>query len=185
MRQLLCSCAVMCLFCISIAAQNTAPTTSSTTAHVEPIHIILDGAHKPGECMVEGRAVDREVRELQYPAGWTVAIMCTPVRWEEILQQVNPPRTDAAFTRISQRITVVNGAIFHEFPSHARHILAHELAHIQCNCADEYRVEKLAFTLEKTHVRPRVERAATPAAPATSTAAPTAAPVAVPAEALH
>ncbi len=116
----------------------------------DPIRIVLDGAHRPGECLEEGKLVQKEVQTLVFPPGWTIAIMCTQVRWEQILQQANPPLTHAAFTRMSQRLTVLNGAIFHEFPPNYHHIMAHELGHIRCGgCADEGYVEKLAVRLEK------------------------------------
>jgi hypothetical protein len=55
---------------------------------------------------------------------------------------------------------VLNGAIFHEFPPRYRHIMAHELAHIQCNCADESYADSLADKLEKkkTEAREKAER---------------------------
>jgi hypothetical protein len=115
----------------------------------EPIHIVLDGARKPGDCLLEGEAVRKEVQTLPFPPGWKIAIMCTPVRWATLIEQVNPPRTHTAFTSLNQRITVLNGAIFHDFPLRYRHTMAHELAHIQCECTDEGYAEKLADELEK------------------------------------
>jgi hypothetical protein len=146
---------VLSLLPTSVLAESTEAVPAGSTiaakaAKPQPIKIVLDGARKSGDCMVEGRAVQQAVQTLRFPAGWTIAIMCTPVRWEQLIQQVNPPRTHAGFTRISERITVLNGAIFHEFPPKYRHILAHELGHIQCGgCNDEGYVEKLAFQLEK------------------------------------
>jgi hypothetical protein len=116
----------------------------------EPIKIVLDGARRPGECVEEGKLVQKEVQTLVFPPGWTIAIMCTMVRWEQIVEQANPPLTHAGFTRMSQRLTVLNGAIFHDFPPNYRHIMAHELGHIKCGgCTDEGYVEKLAVQLEK------------------------------------
>jgi hypothetical protein len=119
------------------------------TAKPEPIHIALDGARKPGDCMQEGKAVQQELQTLHFPPGWKIAIVCSPVRWQILTQPMDTPHTPIAFTRPNQRLTALNGAIFHEFPPHYRHILAHELGHIQCNCADEALVEQLASKLEK------------------------------------
>lgn len=102
--------------------------------------------------MAEGMKLRDELRTLAYPPGWTLAIMCTPVRWEALLRSADIRNTSAAFTRISERITVFNGAIFREFPPRYRHIMAHELAHIQCDCRDEVAADKLAGKLEKISV---------------------------------
>jgi hypothetical protein len=117
---------------------------------VEPIHIVLDGARKPGDCVEEGKAVQKELQTLPFPPGWKIAIMCTPVRWQAITSPLDQPAgTPEAFTVASQRLTVLDGAIFHQFPPHYRHVMAHELAHIQCKCSDEIRAEKLAHNLEQ------------------------------------
>jgi hypothetical protein len=114
-----------------------------------PIHIVLDGTRKPGDCKAEGLAVQRELQTLPFPPGWTIAVMCTPARWDLILREADVRNTHAAFTRPKERITILNAAIFHDFPPNYRHIMAHELAHIQCGCADEAVAEKLASELEE------------------------------------
>jgi hypothetical protein len=116
-----------------------------------PIHIVLDGAKNPGDCVAEGEKVNTELQTLHFPPGWRVAIMCTPVRWQAILQQADVRNTDAAFTRISERITILNGDIFRVYTTNYRHIMAHELAHIMCTCADEGKAEKIAHKLERQH----------------------------------
>ena len=131
------------------AASVKSAVPAPSPAPPQPIHIVLDGARKAGDCVTEGSIVQHEVQTLPFPPGWTIAIMCTPVRWETLLQQADPGKTHAAFTRLGERITVLNGDIFHDFPLRYRHIMAHELGHIQCGCADEARAEKLAEQLEK------------------------------------
>src|ERR1043165_7687006 len=86
----------------SVAQQSAAPRVSPFA----PIRILLDGARKPGDCASEGKLLQAELADLRFPPGWTLAIMCTAVRWETVLQQVNPPYTHDAFTRRSARITV-------------------------------------------------------------------------------
>ncbi len=100
--------------------------------------------------MVEGTAAQKQIVSLGYPAGWTVAIMCTETRWTALLASIDERRPRLrAFTRLKERITVIDGAIFRESPPNYRHIMAHELGHIRCECADENRVEHLAFELER------------------------------------
>jgi hypothetical protein len=139
------------------AADATVPAVLSppTAAKPAPIHIVLDGTRKPGDCKAEGLAVQQELQTLPFPPGWTIAIMCTPVRWDVILREADIRNTHAAaFTRPKERITILNAAIFHDFPLNYRHIMAHELAHIRCGCADEAVAEKLAFELEKARQSP-------------------------------
>lgn len=132
--------------------QNLAESSVS----IFPIHIILDGA-KPGECQFELSSLQKELRDLHFPAGWTIAVMCNPVRWKMAVQHSDATGSSAAYTGLRKRMTVVNGAIFREFPARYRQILAHELAHIVCNCSDEDRADKLARALEKPPV-PQVSR---------------------------
>jgi hypothetical protein len=166
-RILLCACLLVLPAFAELSAvadvliTTGAPSLSAKAPKLrEPIHIVLDGAQKPSDCMTEGRIVQNEMQTLPFPPGWTVAIMCTPVRWQTILQQADSPPTQTAFTSFSQRLTILNGAIFRGFPATYRHTLAHELAHVQCQCKDEARAERLAKELEKkssTKPKPRTE----------------------------
>ena len=138
----------------ALAADKSTTTPEPRVSPEAPIRIVLDGTRHPGDCVKEGKQLQAELQTLRYPPGWTLAIMCTPVRWDSILREADVRNTDAAFTRISERITIFNGDIFREFPPNYRHIMAHELAHITCNCADEGRTEKIAHELERTSPSP-------------------------------
>jgi len=150
MRPALALAGVLLLSVIMSAQQETSAALARVSPFA-PIRIVLDGARKIGDCVAERKLLQGELANLPFPPGWTLAIMCTPVRWATIFQQVSPPYTRDAFTRISERITVFNGAVFREFPSRHRHIMAHELAHVRCGCADENQVEGLAYMLERAH----------------------------------
>jgi len=131
------------------AKRESITTPGPRVSPYAPIRIVLDGERRPGECVPEGKRLQAELETLHYPAGWTLAIMCTAVRWDSILREADVRNTHVAFTRISERITVFNSNIFHDFPQNYRHIVAHELGHINCNCADEGKAEELAHEMEK------------------------------------
>lgn len=112
------------------------------------VQIVLDGARKAGDCKQEGSLLFSELHLFRFPPGWRVAIVCTPVRWEQILQQRDLDYRTRAFTNLESRLTVLNGDIFREFPSNYRHIIAHELGHVRCQCKEEDRADQIADRLE-------------------------------------
>lgn len=137
------------LFSLPVFAQTVATTTHGSPERPKEQPIVLDGAHRPADCAVERDLVQHELQTLQFPPQWTLVIACTPLRWEALLHQLHPPYTRSAFTGLADRVTVLNGAMFHEFPPNYRHVIAHELAHAKCNCSDEQKAEELALELEK------------------------------------
>lgn len=153
---------VVCLWLLALPVFSQTGATGVRSSRNVPERpreaaIVLDGAHKPADCAVERDLVQKELQTLQFPPGWTLVIACTQLRWDALFHQLHPPYTRFAFTGLADRVTVLNGAMFHEFPPNYRHVIAHELAHVKCNCSDEQKAEELAFRLEKngtaeTHV---------------------------------
>lgn len=146
--------AVVYLWLFALPASSQTGATGVRTSQIVPqepedVSIVLDGARKAADCATERDLAQKELQTLQFPARWTVVIACTPSRWEALLHQLHPPYTRFAFTGLADRVTVLNGAMFHEFPPNYRHVIAHELAHVKCSCSDEQRAEELAFELEK------------------------------------
>lgn len=122
---------------------------AGTVAAGRLVRIVLDGAHGAKDCKEEGALLFGELHLLRYPAGWRVAIICNSVRWEQIIQQRDLDHRTRAFTNLESQLTVLNGDIFHEFPSNYRRIIAHELGHVRCRCRDEKVAEKVASELER------------------------------------
>ncbi|MFB3917758.1 MAG: hypothetical protein ACE14M_13580 [Terriglobales bacterium] len=98
-------------------------------------------------CQVEHDGVMLALQTLHFPNDWTIYIMCSRVHWEDARIKANSPNTRTAFTLLDSRLTVINGAIFGGLPGQYRRILAHELGHIECQCADEEKVQKIAHRL--------------------------------------
>jgi hypothetical protein len=149
MRALLLLC--VCGWAAHLAAADqpkTAPALPAVSAYA-PIRILLDGAKTAADCQFPADTLRHELETFHFPPGWTLGIVCNPVRWEELLLKIDPPRTHTAFTKLSIRTTVFNGTIFQDFPASYRLTIAHELAHIHCQCADEARANSIAADLMK------------------------------------
>jgi hypothetical protein len=114
------------------------------------LHIEALGVARAEQCQYEILALNRELKDLPFPSGWTIAIACTPIAWHESLRNADFPHTDTGFTYIDARTTVLNGAIFHSLQTEYRRTITHELGHIYCKCADEYRANKAAAKLENS-----------------------------------
>lgn len=149
MRRLIASsiCLLPLLFALPCPAQN-ASNDASTPVSGHLVQIVLDGADNKGDCKQDGALLFAELQLFHFPPGWRVAIVCNPLRWNQIIQQRDLDYRTRAFTNLQSQLTVLNVAIFHEFPSNYRHIIAHELSHVQCRCRDEKVAERIAGELE-------------------------------------
>ena len=113
------------------------------------LHIKAFGVKQVQECAGRIAALSAELQTLRFPEGWTIAIACTPVAWNESLRLAEYPLTASAFTSLHTRITVLNGAIFSGLRTEYRGSIAHELGHIVCNCVNEVRADAAARRLER------------------------------------
>jgi hypothetical protein len=134
--------------CLAQGFSNDASNGASTAVNRYLVQIVLDGADNRGDCKQDGTLLFAELHLFHFPPGWRVAIVCNPLRWNQIVQQRDLDYRTRAFTNLDSRLTVLNVAIFHEFPSNYRHIIAHELSHVQCRCGDEKVAERIAGELE-------------------------------------
>jgi len=114
------------------------------------VRILVYGVDRVAQCAQPVKELQAELQTLAYPDGWTIGVVCTPVAWESLLKIADPPPTQAAFTNFIRHSTVVNAAIFRLRRSQYRHTLAHELAHVVCQCKDENTAEQMARSLERT-----------------------------------
>ena len=137
-----------CLLFVVLAS----PAFTAKPAAAQPqaaLFIKTFGVKRVQDCGRPVSTLSVELRTLHFPAGWTIAIACTPVAWNESLRLAEYPPTNSAFTSLRARITVLNAVIFARLRSEYRRSIAHELAHILCNCANEVRVEEIARRLER------------------------------------
>lgn len=118
------------------------------TAHGR-VRILVYGARTVGECAAPVKALQAELATLQFPAGWTMGIVCNPLAWEQILRIADPPQTDSAFSNLLRHSTVLNAAIFSGSRRMYRHTLVHELGHAICMCGSEQRAEDFAAKHEE------------------------------------
>ncbi len=123
------------------------PTTLNSAA--PRLRIKLFGVDKVSDCKTQLAELQEELKNLKYPADWTVAVTCTPNYWEDALRSFGYPRTNSAFTLLHAKVTVLNGEIFKELQPVYRRVIAHELGHILCGCDEEATADKIAWDLEK------------------------------------
>jgi hypothetical protein len=116
------------------------------------LYIKAFGVRQVQECATLIKALSAELQTLHFPRGWTIAIACTPVAWNESLRLAEYPPTASAFTSLRTRITVLNGAIFSGLRTEYRSSIAHELGHIICDCANEVRAGVAARRLERENI---------------------------------
>lgn len=103
--------------------------------------------YTPAKCSAVQRTVDL-LKTFRTPREWSVVVVCNPQAWEHYRARFDSERTDAAFTLRSQRITLVNAAIYDTKPeSLCLFILAHELGHLICACDEESKANKEAEKL--------------------------------------
>jgi len=136
------------VLCVFLAVLPSFAADSIAAIDKDKVSIFLDGARHAGDCKLEESLLLTELHQLHFPAGWRIAIVCTSLRWQQILQQRDLHYNTRGFTNLKSQLTVLDGVIFREFPSNYRHIIAHELAHIQCQCRDETMAERIARDLE-------------------------------------
>lgn len=116
--------------------------------------IVLDGIQNMPLCGLHRAALEEELKTLAYPADWTIRVTCGVSYWDTARRTANYPRTSTAFSMLHARVTVLNGEIFKQSEPFYRGIIAHELGHIQCDCADEAVADKIALNLEHRTTRP-------------------------------
>jgi hypothetical protein len=133
--------------CLAVIFFLTMPAAHAGGAAATTLNIKAFGVSRVEDCRYEISALAAEVPRLRFPSGWTIAIACTPVAWNDSLRKADHPLTTTAFTSIAARITVFNGAIFHDLQTAYQHSIAHELGHIQCGCREESRAESAAYKL--------------------------------------
>ena len=124
-----------------------------TASQPEPaLFIKAFGVKRVEDCRPQIASLSTELQTLHFPKGWTIAVACTVVAWNESLRLAGYPPSDTAFTSLHARITVLNGAIFSRFQSEYRRTISHELGHIFCQCTNEVRAEAMALRLEREEI---------------------------------
>ncbi len=101
------------------------------------------------QCAAPLRVLQAELPTINFPEGWKFIVTCNPLAWEFARKVAGSPPTDAAFTDLTQRITVLNSAKLRQRRPQYRHILVHELGHVRCNCNDEWKAETFAMSTDR------------------------------------
>jgi hypothetical protein len=108
------------------------------------VRILIYGAETVEQCAAPVKALQAELPTLDFPEGWTVAIVCNRIAWEQVLRIADPPPTSTAFSNLVRHSTVLNSAIFRQSRYQYRHTLEHELGHAKCMCGSEQQAEQFA-----------------------------------------
>lgn len=140
---------LVALFSFSASSQTAAPILAKASISDPGPKITLFGVKTIEQCSPALKALQAELKTLNYPPEWKVGILCTPVAWNELVRKSELSNVHTGITELKEKYTFLNGAIFTGWPQEYRHTIAHELGHIYCNCVSEYKAEKLAFNIER------------------------------------
>ena len=124
--------------------------TPCRVAHAS-VKVVSVGVKTPTECPALAPLV-ADLKDVQFPDGWTVYVTCTANAWDDAGRQLDTKgRTSVAMTSQAKRFTVINGAVylssFDWTGTHQRtgkQVLRHERGHILCRCNNEDRADKAA-----------------------------------------
>jgi len=113
------------------------------------VKVIAVGAKTVAECPALA-PLTTDLKDVQFPDGWTIYVACTPRAWDDVGRQLDTRgRTNAAMTSQSAHVTIINGAIYSSTfdwtGTHQRtgkEVLMHERGHIICQCNDEDKANK-------------------------------------------
>jgi len=113
--------------------------------------IVVLGVSAADMCAFATKPLIEDLKGIDFPKDWTIAVACTPAIWERLQRQRDDFNTVTAFTNLKGHLTVLNGRIYLEpVPLRGtwhwtpRRVLRHELGHILCNCDDEAKADKAA-----------------------------------------
>ncbi len=136
-------------FLFAMNAWATETKVTSTAPVTSAARVRLDGGFQNApQCNLWRAALQEELKTLQYPPGWTITVTCLRSYWDTARRNADSPRTNTAFSKLRGRTTVLNGEIFQQSRPFYRGIIAHELGHIKCDCADEATAERIAWELQ-------------------------------------
>jgi hypothetical protein len=142
---------VVCLIASVVYAQTTVQSLSSFAKQGSPL---------PDVCRQEQAVFVNTFAEFPHPSIWTYVIACDDNQWENVLLHigVQPSMLTYAATIRGRQVTYFRGSTFlhPDLPgSESRHVIAHELAHIYLNSADDAKVDALAHQWMKSRSRGR------------------------------
>lgn len=113
--------------------------------------ILVAGVKQVASCEFAVRALQADLRTMDFPKDWTFVIACTQIAWEKLQRKADTLQTNTGFTNVQGRITVINARIYFEMPplSGTTHptpqlVLQHERGHIVCGCNDEWKADRAA-----------------------------------------
>jgi hypothetical protein len=121
-----------------------------SVAHAS-VKVVSVGVKTPTECPALQPLV-ADLKDVQFPDGWTVYVTCTARAWDDAGRQLDTRgRTNAAMTSQTGYFTVINGAVYSSSfdwtgtrQRTGKEVLRHERGHILCRCNDEDKADKAA-----------------------------------------
>jgi hypothetical protein len=135
----------MFISALCAAAQNTISLASNLTHQGRPA---------PTDCQEEAAVLARELTSFPRPDKWQWIILCDDAGWHRFLihrdamPQLTGKETIYGSTDLAAHMTFLRGSTLLNPDSplaKADHVIAHELAHIVLNTADEERSEQQAL----------------------------------------
>lgn len=125
-------------FLLTIAV--TVPATAQT--------VLCSKTMNPKSCDLLAEPAEAVLRMLEAPADWTWVIL-DGKDWRKACKQFKTKKkTTAAFTVLELRTTFLNKEYLQRLrPLLPKEVLAHELAHISCNCRSELTARKIGGEL--------------------------------------
>lgn len=104
----------------------------------------------PAKCSQYTAAAQRAIDSLpSVPKDHRWIVVCSHETWNVAVRKAKAwGRTNTAFTNPEANITFINGAVFEEPEPFYRHVIAHELGHIRCQCSDELAANAAAHNIE-------------------------------------
>jgi hypothetical protein len=110
--------------------------------------VVCSKSMRVESCDLLAKPVEVILKELEAPADWTWVIL-DGREWKRATKMFKTEKnTSAAFTVFESRTTFFSASYLQrKRPLVPTEVIAHELAHILCNCRSEMKARKLGSTL--------------------------------------
>lgn len=104
-----------------------------------PATVIAAGTKTVEACGFAVNPTAEIVRQLPYPDGWKIVVVCNENMWDTLMRKSNVEFVSAyAFTFQPNHVTFIRARVFLERMRYTpKEVLRHELGHIVCKCDNE------------------------------------------------
>jgi hypothetical protein len=136
-----------CLLLLLILPVVLAPAQDAPRPQYE---FMTYGVKCVADCAASLQALEAEVQTVRFPSGWRFIGVCNQLSWDFARKVAGSPPTTTAFTDRRHHLTMLNAVMFRLAQNEYRHIIVHELGHVNCNCNDEGKVEAFAAKYDRS-----------------------------------